>query len=161
MTCSIIIGPGPYDESCAQLGHTPDFARIARLECTLHRAALVAMFGPPPDGTVIAVRGNPHDFGTNFDLAVRFDDGDPTASAYALRLEAEGPGRWHDAGFTAPVDYGARGAIVHITHGDLASAIRAAILTLGQFPGRQPQAAMCANLLAAYPDHAGAPAVSS
>ncbi|MDF0490432.1 hypothetical protein PX554_20080 [Sphingomonas sp. H39-1-10] len=161
MTSSLIVGPVPYEESCAQLGHTPDFERIARLECTLHRAALVAMFGPPPEGVTIAVRSNPHDFGTYYDLAVRVDDGDPDARAYALRLEDEGPGRWHDAGFTAPVDYGERGAVIHVTHGDLASGIRAAVLTLGQFPDREAQAAMRANLVAAYPEHAGAPAASS
>ncbi|MBV2149932.1 hypothetical protein KRZ98_16940 [Sphingobium sp. AS12] len=151
---SISIGPVPHEENCAQLGQTPDFDRIARLECAIHRAALVAMFGPPPDSVAIKVRSNPHDFGCYYDLEARFDPANPEATAYVLRLEDEGPGRWHEAGFTEPFVYGDRSSIVHTVHSSIAAAIRAAILTLGQFPDTECHAAMRANLLAAFPAEA-------
>ena len=60
MSDIIDLGGAPANEDCAQLGHTPDFERLNRLEVAAYRAAIIARFGPPPDGwdrtPVIAMR---------------------------------------------------------------------------------------------------------
>lgn len=145
------VGPVPYEESCAQLGSTPDFSRVAKLECAMHRAVLIALFGQPPEGVTIRTRSNPHDFGTYYDTVVQFDSADAGSAAYATRIDENAPARWDDAGFSAPVIYGDRAAAVTIVHSCLEAAVESAIRTLGQYPDQSEQAAMRANLIAAFP----------
>lgn len=105
------IGPVPYDEDCAQLGRTADFDTVAPEECRAYRAALIAHYGPPPEGARLRVIGNPHDFGTYYEVYVSFDNEDKAAADYALSVE-QGLARWEDAGFPAPYSYGSRGDLV-------------------------------------------------
>ena len=95
------IGPVPYDEACAQLGSTPDFAEVARAECHAYRAALIAHYGCPPEGAELRIIGSPHDFGTYYEVYVVYDAEIDTALDYALIVE-QGLARWEDAGFPAP-----------------------------------------------------------
>ncbi|SLK09217.1 hypothetical protein [Novosphingobium mathurense] len=103
----IEIGAAPWNEDCAQLGQTPDFATINRLEVDAYRGAMIAAYGPPPKGITFAIRSNPHDFGTYRELAVKVDKNDfedATAAEYLDKLE-NGLTSWISAGFTAPVSY--------------------------------------------------------
>src|SRR3546814_21168986 len=50
MSNIIDLGGTPANEDCAQIGHTPDFERLNRLEVATYRAAVIARCGPPPDG---------------------------------------------------------------------------------------------------------------
>src|SRR3546814_11874262 len=63
MSDIIDLGGAPGHEDCAQLGHTPDFERLNRLEVAAYRAAVIARFGPPPDGCALVFITNRHDFG--------------------------------------------------------------------------------------------------
>lgn len=108
MSDIIDLGGAPANEDCAQLGHTPDFERLNRLEVATYRAAIIARFGPPPDGCVLLILTNRHDFGTYYTLGLKVDAGaarrDPAVGAYAETVE-NGLGSWIEAGFAAPVRY--------------------------------------------------------
>jgi len=128
MTETLILGGCPAEEDTAQLGRTPDFTRLNRLEVDCYQAALVARYGPPPAGATFARDGSDHDFGRYTELALRFDPEDEAAVAYST-LIGEGLGRWFHAGFTAPVEY-PDSTSPRLHHADLACAIRSAIITM-------------------------------
>ncbi len=50
MTELFVLGSSPAEEDTAQLGRTPDFDRLNRLEVDCYQAALIARYGPPPEG---------------------------------------------------------------------------------------------------------------
>src|SRR3546814_12289724 len=62
MSNIIDLGGAPANEDCAQLGHTPDFERLNRLEVAAYRAAVIARCGPPPDGCALISITTRHDF---------------------------------------------------------------------------------------------------
>jgi hypothetical protein len=105
------IGPVPYDEACAQLGSTPDFAEVARAECRAYRAALIAHYGCPPEEAELRIVGSPHDFGTYYEVYVVYDAEISAAVDYALIVE-QGLARWEEADFLAPFTYRDRSSIV-------------------------------------------------
>lgn len=145
----LTIGPCPAEEEPAQLGQTPDFARLNRLEVDCYQAALVAWFGPPPVGAVFTRVASDHDFGRYVELAIRYDRENDAAADYAFRVE-EGVARWLHAGFTAPVDYPTSRS-PNVRHADLAAAIRSAFgIMRPPFPDGER---MIANLRAQYPAH--------
>ncbi|CCW16955.1 hypothetical protein EBBID32_12940 [Sphingobium indicum BiD32] len=123
------IGPVPYDEACAQLGSTPDFAEVARAECHAYRAALIAHYGCPPEGAELRIIGSPHDFGTYYEIYVVYDAEIGTALDYALIVE-QGLARWEDAGFPAPFTYGARASTVERHFESLTQLVAAVIASL-------------------------------
>ncbi|RIV84880.1 hypothetical protein D2V17_11470 [Aurantiacibacter xanthus] len=123
------IGPVPYDEACAQLGSTPDFAEVARAECHAYRAALIAHYGCPPEGAELRIIGSPHDFGTYYEVYVVYDAEIDTALDYALIVE-QGLARWEDAGFPAPFTYGARASTVERHFESLTQLVAAVIAGL-------------------------------
>lgn len=108
MSDIIDLGGAPANEDCAQLGHTPDFERLNRLEVATYRAAIIARFGPPPDGCVLLTLTNAHDFGVYYTLGLKVDAGaarhDTAVASYAEAVE-NGLGSWIEAGFAAPVRY--------------------------------------------------------
>lgn len=110
-TQKLNIGPVPFEENCAQLGSTPDFDDVARFECRAYCAALIAVYGSPPEGARLRVVGAPHDFGTYYEAYVFYDTDIQAAVEYALTVE-QGLALWEDAGFPAPFTYGARASIV-------------------------------------------------
>src|SRR3546814_7922515 len=91
MSDIIDLGGAPGHEDCAQLGHTPDFERLNRLEVAAYRAAVIARFGPPPDGCALVFITNRHDFGIYRTLGLKVDAGayrrDPSVAAYVERSE--------------------------------------------------------------------------
>ena len=148
MTELFVLGSSPAEEDTAQLGRTPDFDRLNRLEVDCYQAALIARYGPPPEGVRFVRHGSNHDFGHYVELAIRFDPESEAASVYAYKVD-EGLGRWFHAGFTAPVEY-PNSTSPRIHHADLDAAIRSAISIMRPpFPeGERGQA----NLRAHYPD---------
>ncbi len=147
MLQSISLGACPAEEDVAQLGRTPDFGRLNRLEVDCYQAALVAKYGPPPaDAYFIKVSWD-HDFGRYTELAVNYDREDAAAVTWFTLIEA-GLGRWFHAGFTAPVAYpDSTTPVIH--HADLDCAIRSAISTMrAPFPDGER---MIANLRDHYP----------
>ena len=108
MSYIIDLGGAPANEDCAQLGHTSDFERLNRLEVATYRAAIIARFGPPPDGCALLTLTNRHDFGVYYTLGLKVDASatrrDSTVATYAETVE-NGLGSWIEAGFAAPVCY--------------------------------------------------------
>ncbi|WP_230771769.1 hypothetical protein [Sphingomonas sp. Leaf4] len=156
----IDFGAGPASEACAQLGRTNDFARLNRLELVAYRAALIACFGPPPEGCHFGIQDNHHDFGTYRTLVLSIDPvmaDDQTVVAYVEQVEG-GLASWIEVGLTAPVEYDARSQAVTVR--DLRDVIVSALLvtrptTDGSFPVAD-FSTLHGNLTAAWPDEAAA-----
>jgi len=108
MSDIIDLGGAPAQEDCAQLGHTPDFERLNRIEVATYRAAIIARFGPPPEGCALITLTNRHDFGIYYTLGLKVDAGaarrDPDVAAFAEAAQS-GLDSWIEAGFAAPVRY--------------------------------------------------------
>ena len=87
------LGPTPLEESCAQVG-ADNYFEQARKECRAYIAQLRRVFGAEPEGARLVIRGNSHDFGTYYEVAVKYDCDDEKATRYAFKLEAEQPATW-------------------------------------------------------------------
>lgn len=91
----IDIGSSPSEEDCAQVGQK-DYADQARLECHTFIEQLRRMFGKEPEGANLAIKSNPHDFGTYLSVVCYFDDASEEATKYAFKLESETPAEWDE-----------------------------------------------------------------
>lgn len=151
------LGAGPAEEDCAQLGQTPDFDTLNRLEIEAYKCALIARYGQPPTGCRLAGLSNRHDFGRYVTLVLHIENElDEAVAAYAEAVE-EGLGRWIEAGFTAPVTY--EGECPVVTRHDPSEIVIGALMTTrpgpdGHFPVAD-FAALHRNLAAAFPAEAG------
>lgn len=154
----IDLGAGPAEEDCAQLGQSPDFDSLNRLEIAVYKSALIARYGPPPPGCRLAGLSNAHDFGRYVELVLHIENElDEAVADYATRVE-EGLATWREASFTAPVEY--NGGTPTIVHADPADAVISALLITrpgpnGVFP-IPDFAFLHGNLTQAYPAEAAA-----
>lgn len=154
---SLSLGATPSDEPCAQLGRTPSFDRYASLETMVYRAALIAAYGPPPEGSALKVRWQNHDFGRYPDLVLEYD---PNAGAHALYAAAidRGLRTWSSAGFHAPVLYDDASAVREVVFQSHFEAARRVIIMLERLRidgfGSPYEALGLAHLRAAYPAEA-------
>lgn len=98
------IGPVPCDEDCAQIGVTEGASRLNRIECAAYIEALRKVYGPEPDHAHYSIKGESHDFGRYYEVAIYFDVNNEEAIAYASRVEC-GLSTWSEADMTAPVQY--------------------------------------------------------
>jgi hypothetical protein len=107
MSQIIDLGGAPANEDCAQLGHTPDFDRLNRLEVATYRAAIIARFGSPPAGCDLVAITNRHDFGVYRTLGLRTDAMPAQRETIATYIAAveNGLASWIEAGFAPPVRY--------------------------------------------------------
>lgn len=154
----IDLGAGPTNEDCAQLGQSPDFDALNRLEIATYKCALIARYGAPPPGCRLAALSNAHDFGRYVTLVLHIDDEtDEAVCAYAEQVE-EGLGTWLEAGFSAPVIHD--GEPPRIVHPDSTAAVVSALLITRPRPdGRFPVPdfeTLHTNLAGAFPDEAAA-----
>jgi hypothetical protein len=91
---SLNIGCTPVDEPCAQVGQE-DYAAQARMGCKALMGQLLRAFPCPEDAQAwMYVKANPHDFGTYYELEVKFDPECAVSSDWAYLLEASLPERW-------------------------------------------------------------------
>src|SRR5437762_2341318 len=89
----IDIGAAPVMEDCAQVGSDGYFHRAQR-ECRAYIALIRRTLGEEPEGARLAVKSNPHDFGTYLSVVCHFDDTLPESIDYASRCESESPDEW-------------------------------------------------------------------
>lgn len=82
----IDIGSTPANEDCEQLGPNYD-AQKARKECRAFIHQILRELGPEPEGANLAIKSNPHDFGTYLEVVCYFDDKNEKARNYAFRCE--------------------------------------------------------------------------
>ena len=80
----------PVCENCAQLGSN-DYYQRAQKECRAFINQLRRQFGKEPVGARLYVKANPHDFGTYYEVACKFDSDYYEAVDYAFDLEAHLP----------------------------------------------------------------------
>ena len=96
---TIDLGPVPADEDCIQTAD-PDYEVKALEECNrwllLLRASYAEAHGCMPEdhGAKLRVRGSSHDFGTYYEVVVRFDEDDHRALQAAFWLESDSPTHW-------------------------------------------------------------------
>lgn len=88
------IGSSPASEDCVQLG-CEDYPVLARAECKRFIEFIRKHRGIEPDGARLAIKGNPHDFGTYYEVVCYFDDELPESEAYAFACESELPENWN------------------------------------------------------------------
>jgi hypothetical protein len=86
----ITLGPAPANESCAQLGHTPDFNNVAQQECQRY-LELIQTAHPKAR---LAVKAFKHDFGTYYEVVALYSNKQEEQSA--LEVEAHLPASWTD-----------------------------------------------------------------
>jgi hypothetical protein len=89
------IGSTPYDEDCAQVG-SDDYAKRGKAECNRFIALLTKKFGNPPGEAYFYVKSNPHDFGTYYEVAIKFNPNDEAECDFAYRVEGNTPATWDD-----------------------------------------------------------------
>lgn len=152
----IDLGGAPANESCASLGHTPDFDYINMFEVAAYKLAIIARYGAPPEGCRLSPFAHAHDFGTYRTLVLRIDNAAaPEVQAYAQLVE-DGLGSWIEACFTPPVTYD--GVVATVPRSDPAELMIGALLTTRPNPdGRFAIPAfetIHGNLAAAFPEHA-------
>jgi hypothetical protein len=100
----IEIGGVPSEEDCVATGVTENATSLNRLECRAYIEALRLKYGSEPEGAKLSTKGNPHDFGTFYEVVCRYDPEIKAAWEYAYLVE-NGLARWLDVGMWAPVMY--------------------------------------------------------
>jgi len=102
---TLYIGSVPCDEDCAQIGLTHDAQTLNRIECKHYIQALRRVYGNEPADTYFAIVGQSHDFGTYYEVVIKYEDRDEAACDYAYKVES-GLATWAEAQMEAPVLYG-------------------------------------------------------
>ena len=151
------LGGAPWNEDCAQIGHTPNFDLVNTAEAMLYRAALIGVAGSPPAGISLRIKANAHDFGTYRTVEASVDDerDDGSHASYLETLEI-GIAFWHQAGF-APPEFGqltASNQLAGFVVDAVASALR--ITRPGSTGAFFPESSgsLHRNLTAAFPEAA-------
>ena len=94
MNHSIDVGPSPAEEPCASVGQE-DYVRAAGRECSVWMRMLRRLFPVPDNCTArFSRRGSPHDFGTYYEVVVKWQADDEVGGNYAYYVEEHLPGNW-------------------------------------------------------------------
>lgn len=92
----ISIGSAPCDEDCVQVDPKQDYIGPMKAECRRFMELIKKKLGPEPEGAYLSIKGNPHEFGTYYEIVCYYDDQNEEAVKYAFRCEAESPRTWTD-----------------------------------------------------------------
>lgn len=87
------LGPAPADEECVQVG-AENYEELARCECRAYIAAIKAVCGEPPEGALLRIERQHHDYGPYIEVVVQFDPENCEAADYAARCDEQAPTRW-------------------------------------------------------------------
>jgi len=87
------IGSSPADENCVQVGEK-DYSGRAIKECERFIKLIREEMGEEPEGTKLAVKGFPHDFGHYYEVVCWYDPNLPESVEYAFRCESDAPVAW-------------------------------------------------------------------
>lgn len=98
-TEKIELGSTPYDESCSQTADI-DYYIKAHKECACFinqlKRLYQSLFNETPDSVRLFVSRQYHDFGTYFEVAVRFDLNDKKSIETAFWFENNVPANWDE-----------------------------------------------------------------
>jgi hypothetical protein len=89
------LGTTPNDEECAQVGFD-NYNQIARIEASAYVNQLKRLFPNIPAGVEFVLNSNPHDFGSYYNLAIKFSENDEEAVNYAFNVENNMPANWDE-----------------------------------------------------------------
>jgi hypothetical protein len=92
---TVDIGSTPCDEPCAQVG-TNNYRQLAMMEVKAFAKQCLRMFPNKPIGAKFVITNNPHDFGTYYDLGVKFNMDDEEAENYAYEVQNGMPSNWDE-----------------------------------------------------------------
>ena len=98
----IFLGPAPAEESCAQIGDS-NYPEASKAECRAYITAIKRVCGEPPEGAVLRVKSEQHDYGTYRECVVEYDGDNQAAAEFADKCDRHAPTTWEAAGMTAPV----------------------------------------------------------
>jgi hypothetical protein len=87
------IGSTPSDEECTQVG-TDNYHERAIKECTAYKNQLERVFKDIPDGCYFSIKGFPHDFGTYYEVVVKYNEDNGEATEFACNVENNSPTKW-------------------------------------------------------------------
>ncbi|SRR6266851_5600143 len=104
----VYLGPAPAEEACAQVGQL-DYPEASRVECRAYIQAIMRVCGEPPEGAVLKIKAEEHDFGTHREVVVEFDGNNQAAADYAYKCDEHAPTTWEEANMKAPTVRKARG----------------------------------------------------
>lgn len=99
----VYIGSTPCEEDCAQVGSDNYFER-ARKECNVFIRQLWRHIEKEkgvtretaPDSFALVVKSEPHDFGSYYEVAARYNDNDEKAGDLAFWCENNAPTNWDE-----------------------------------------------------------------
>jgi len=95
MTERLDIDTVPLDEECAQVGST-DYSERSKIECRVFADQIIREHGKPPGSARIAIKRNPHDFGTYLSIELVFNDDNEDESEWAYNVEGNLPMEWDE-----------------------------------------------------------------
>lgn len=94
---TLMLGSSPCNEDCAQTTD-PDYVRKAHVECRRYAAQMRRHYATRHAGKEcpldLRIKGNAHDFGTYYEVAVSFDPADRKQVTAAYWLEGNCPENW-------------------------------------------------------------------
>jgi hypothetical protein len=96
------LGSAPFGEKCTEW-NADNYFYLAGKECNIYVRQLWRMLEKlgthkenAPDFFNIVIRSNPNDFGTYFEVAVRYNEDDKTSLNLACYLSSNVPEFWDD-----------------------------------------------------------------
>ena len=95
MKDSYEIGSSPSGEDCVQLG-SDNYTFNAKKECTIFMNQIRRVLGYEPEGSRLAVKGFPHDFGTYYEVSYIYDDENEKHQDYFHKIDTECPEFWDE-----------------------------------------------------------------
>lgn len=89
------IGATPGDEDCESVG--PNYRpEMSKKECEEYKKLLMRIHGEPPEGASYRTVTNRHDYGTYYEVGIRFDTSNDAAIEYTFKVENDTPAQWDD-----------------------------------------------------------------
>ena len=91
----MVVGATPANEECAQVG-TENYSLLSRAECHRFIEHIRKVCGVEPEGAVLLVKTEPHDFGSYREVACRYDTEVRESMDYAWHVENSELRSWAD-----------------------------------------------------------------
>ena len=89
------LGPTPAGEPCAQLG-SANYEKLSRIELRAYANQINRLFPNMPYGVQLKKQRNIHDFGTYYELAIKYLEDNEDAINFAINVENNTPEYWDE-----------------------------------------------------------------
>jgi len=102
----IPLGLAPCNDGSAADIHSPGYAADAYKEGHAYIQAIQRKRGRPPHGARLEIAAFDHpDYGTCYEVVVRYDPAYPASVDYARDCESDPPETWAEVGMRPPIRY--------------------------------------------------------